>query len=344
MADRQGRFQWVVRLTRLWTVLAVVLLAIGFVAGTLQLVLMVRGGLARSATAFVVWGAGLVALPVAVLAVIILRGLLEAIVSNESGVQDVADHVKRLESLTEALHESSRRLVDLSQMSETAKSLLYRQRELEAMNELLHEFLIRQDYASAEEFANDIEKHLGYAGQVEKMRGEIAEARETTIDQKVDSALNRINRCIMAQDWAQALRQARRLLQLVPGNPKVAAVLQDIRDARAKHKRELLQAYGEAVRKSDIDRSIELLHQLDKYLSPQEAAALEESARGVFRAKMHNLGVRFAIRVTDEQWEEAIAIGQQIIEEYPNSRMAREVREKLDQLRALAEQKKAAGQ
>jgi outer membrane protein assembly factor BamD (BamD/ComL family) len=63
---------------------------------------------------------------------------------------------------------------------------------------------------------------------------------------------------------------------------------------------------------------------------------MEESARGVFRAKLHNLGVQFAICVTDQRWAEAIEVGEQIISEYPNTRMASEVRSKMDQLRARA--------
>ena len=107
--------------------------------------------------------------------------------------------------------------------------------------------------------------------------------------------------------------------------------------ARTGHKRSLLQAYGEAVRKNDVDKSIELLRELDRYLTPQEAAALEESVRGVFKAKLHNLGVQFAISVTDQQWADAVATGEEIIREFPNTRMAQEVREKMGLLRSRAQ-------
>ena len=68
-----------------------------------------------------------------------------------------------------------------------------------------------------------------------------------------------------------------------------------------------------------------------------------ESARGVFRAKLHNLGVQFAIRVTDQNWSEALVIGEQIMDEYPNTRMAQEVQEKqrLAEATSEVEEKKA---
>lgn len=227
-------------------------------------------------------------------------------------------------------------------MSDAGKSLVFRDREIEALNELIHEYVIRQDETKAEALVAQVEKRLGYADQVERMRSELAAARETTIDQKVDAAIQRINQFIEKQDWAQAMRHTRRLLAALPDNPKVAALPQLVRSARIKHKRGLLQDYGEAVKTGDIDRSIELIRELDKYLTPQEGAALQESARGVFRAKLHNLGVQFAIRVTEENWDEAISIGEQIINEYPNSRMAQEVRTKMETLRTLAAAKQDA--
>ena len=132
------------------------------------------------------------------------------------------------------------------------------------------------------------------------------------------------------------MREAQRILQAIPDNAKIAAMPQKIEAARIRHKRDLLQTYGELVRKNDIDGSIELLKQLDRYLSPQEAAALQDSARGIFRAKLHNIGVQFAIRVAEGQWAEAVASGEEIIQNYPNSRMAHEVRAKLDLLRQRA--------
>ncbi|MHC4352877.1 MAG: hypothetical protein ACYS0H_09160, partial [Planctomycetota bacterium] len=66
------------------------------------------------------------------------------------------------------------------------------------------------------------------------------------------------------------------------------------------------------------------------YLTPNEALALQEAARDVFRTKLHNLGVQFAIAVTEKQWGGALDIGQQIINDFPNSKMSEEIRGKLN--------------
>jgi len=92
-----------------------------------------------------------------------------------------------------------------------------------------------------------------------------------------------------------------------------------------------------SVQRNEVDRGIALLRQLDQYLTPNEAAALEESARGVFRAKLHNLGVQFSLAVTEHNWRDAIDAGKQIIDEFPNTRMAREVNERMHVLTKRAE-------
>ena len=105
---------------------------------------------------------------------------------------------------------------------------------------------------------------------------------------------------------------------------------------RDEHKKVLLSRWDEAVKKNQIDEGIEILQLLDNYLSPKEAAALEESARGVFRAKLSSLGVQFKMLVTEKKWGEALRIGKEIIDEFPNSRMAQEVRDKLGVLEGRA--------
>ena len=42
--------------------------------------------------------------------------------------------------------------------------------------------------------------------------------------------------------------------------------------------------------------------------------------------------------MTDQDWVSAIEVGKQIVQEYPNSRMAQEVRQKMDMLQNLAAQ------
>jgi hypothetical protein len=337
MAKSLDRFKWVTFVARVWGIGVLIVLGIILIAATTILTMSRDMGMG----VLVPWIAAAAVAVILVAGVLLVYGLAQTLVSNESEVRSVNDRMQRLESLTEALYDSSKRLVDLEQMSDAAKSLLFRQREIEAMFEMLHEEIINQRYDRATELANDVEKRFGYAQEVQLMRKEIAEAQKTTMDQKISSAIDRIHRLVSEHDWTQAIRQTRRLTQLMPDNAKINALPEMVRIAHAAHKRGLLEAYGEAVKAGDVDKSVQLLHELDKYLTPQEAAAYEESARGVLKARLHNLGVQFSIRVAEEQWADAAAIGETIMTESPNSKFAQEVRLKMDTLRSLAEQKSA---
>jgi len=267
---------------------------------------------------------------------LVAYGLARAMLVNEHAVVTAAGILRRIETVAQRQAESTGKLIDLVSLSDQAKSLIYRDRELEALREVFHEDLMRQDYKTAEALIDSLAEKFGYADEAVRLRQQLAESRKATLQEKIDTAIARIQKIIDNADWPRAVREAQRLVRLFPSNPKVASVPERIEAARTKRKRELLRAYGEAVKKNDVDRGIELLQELDGYLAPQEAEALAESARGVFKAKLHNLGVQFAICVTESRWAEAIATGEQIIGEFPNSRMSHEVRSKMDQLKARA--------
>ena len=250
--------------------------------------------------------------------------------------QEMEGRLGRLESLLEDMAKSARREADLAALSDQSKALLYRDREIEAFREAIHEDVMRQDYRSAAALIDTIEKRLGYVEEAARLREEVEAGRKATLQERINHAIARIEKHIEAKDWARATRESQRLAHLFPENSKIASLPEHIEGGRIHTKRDLLQAYGEAVRKNDVDRGIELLRELDHYLTPQEAAALEESARGVFRAKLHMLGVQFAIKVTESQWVEAVTVGEEIIREFPNTRMTQEVRQKMDSLKAKA--------
>ena len=334
MPEETGRFEWVPRVARIVFVGTAGLLAVALVATVAMAVLTLLGQ--SRADNSLLWVLLVVVELAALMWSIVLYGAIRLLAANELGAAGAADRIRRVETLLDETTKSIKELADLAPLSDQAKSLLFRDRELEALREAIHEDLIKQDYRTAEALVETIKSRLGYADEAARLREEIEHSRNATLEEKIDLAIGRIDSLCARGRWAQSVRESQRILRLFPDNPKVAALPDRIKKARNDHKRELLQAYGEAVRKNDIDRGIELLQELDMYLTPQEAGALAESARGVFKARLHNLGVQFAICVTDQRWRDAIAAGEAIIEEFPNSRFAQEVREKMELLQSRA--------
>jgi hypothetical protein len=334
MSEKIGRFDWVARISRVVFIGTVILLVTSLVATIAMAVLTL---LSPPGTANpLLWVLLVVVEAVALMWSAVLYGAVRMMVANQQAAAAAGARINRVETLLGDTYKSIKDLADLAPLSDQAKSLLFRDREMEALREAIHEDLIKQDYATAEALVDTIETRLGYADEVSRLREEIERSRVATVEEKIDQVVERIDRLCGEYKWANAIRESQRVLRLFPQKPKVTALPDRIKAARTQRKRELLQAYGEAVRKNDVDRGIELLQELDLYLTPQEGAALQESARGVFKARLHNLGVQFAICVTDQRWADAIEAGEGIIQEFPNSRFAQEVREKMDLLRSRA--------
>ena len=133
--------------------------------------------------------------------------------------------------------------------------------------------------------------------------------------------------------WAKASTQIEKLIRACPDSEKAKAMRQELLDKKEERKKILLTAWDDAVKRRATDRSLEILKELDQYLTPNEALALQEAARDVFKNKLHNLGVQFSLAVSGKQWAKAVEIGRQIIRDFPNSKMSEEIRERMNILK-----------
>ena len=82
--------------------------------------------------------------------------------------------------------------------------------------------------------------------------------------------------------------------------------------------------------------AMEMIQEMDHLLSEAESEQFMEVARGVIGKAKENLGVEFKLAIQDRAWDRASIVGQRIIDEFPNSRMAGEVRDHIDTIRERA--------
>ena len=141
---------------------------------------------------------------------------------------------------------------------------------------------------------------------------------------------------LQSHEWDRAQTGIDRLLQALPDSPQVLALQNHMQDLKDQHKQELRLAWDEAVRRSDTDRAIDVLKALDPYISSSEVQELQGSARNVFKEKLLQLGVQFRFAVKERRWSDALEVGLELVRDFPNARMANEVRESLDTLRERA--------
>ena len=275
--------------------------------------------------------------------VIMLMTLTPLILKIES---TITRQLEELRDVTEAMGKQIATLEAISEntrISEAAKALAHRDQELDALCTAIRDDFRSQKWEVALSLIDEMERRFGYKEEADRIREELDDARNSAIETKLQEAIEMIESHFQSHHWDRAQVEIDRLLNALPDNPKVLALIDQMKVLQDQHKRELRLAWDEAVRRNDTDRAIDVLRGLDQYLSPAEAQQLQDSARNVFKEKLLQMGVQFRFAVTEKRWSDALTVGLELIRDYPNARMAGEVREALDTLRERARAAAGAG-
>ncbi len=239
---------------------------------------------------------------------------------------------ERLQHLSVLLNQVSEQQL----ISERAKAIAFRESEREALRRAIREEMTRRDWDAALTLANEIERVFGYKQEADTFRKEIEAYRDGEVRRIVSEGMAMMEMHCSAEQWTLAMREAERLMGLFPTDAQSQSLADEVEARRQKFKRQLLESWTDAVTRHDIDSSIEILKRLDLYLTPQEAAAMQEPARQVFKDKLLMLGQQFTLAMKERRWQEAVRTGEAIVSEFPNSRMAVEVKDKMNLLRQRA--------
>ncbi len=266
-----------------------------------------------------------------------LKGLIDLALKIEGTTFRIYDSLRELQATQRTNQKNLEVIAENSQLSDEARAIAHRDRDRAALRLAINEEIIRGDMEAAYALVEQLEAQHGYRNEAARLRREVDLSRQQEHAYKVHEAVEQVRAKIEAMDWDRARRDMDRLLAAHPENSEVKELPKLFAAKRGEHKRRLLKDWDESVQRNEVDRGIAILKQLDQYLTRNEAAALEESARGVFRTKLHNLGLQFSFAVSEHNWRDALAVGRQIMEEFPNTRMAQEVRERIHVLSQRAE-------
>ncbi len=330
MQDVSSRYAGVHRLATVFMVFGLV----GAAALTGLGVMWIRGGEPPDVRAGV---ALLIAGGWTVLLVVLVRGLISLGVKANlhlyhihDAVLDLNDHLKTYDSKIEET-------VANSEISDAAKSIAHRVRERETLRAAIREEIALEDWDLAYALLDEEERRFGDTREASQLRAQVDEARRARMEEEVDQITHEIERHCEARHWDRAEARAGACQRRFPESEHVNRLPAMIEERRTAYKDQLLERWHEAVKRKDIDGGIDILREIDPYLSPAEAKQLEESARGVFHEKLMNMRVQLSLAVKERRWRDAVQVGESIIGEFPNSRMAQEVADSMDRLRARAD-------
>lgn len=268
-------------------------------------------------------GVLLLAVTVILAKVIQLAGLVE---NNNAKLERISEAQEKNRAVLEQIIRNLR-------LSELAKSIVFRDADTAAIREAVFDKLQSQDFSGAEELIDELATIGQYKLLAEQLRNQ-ARSFQTSGDQERENQLiANIDSLLDEYEWAKASVQIENLVKAFPDSERAKQMRQKLIDKKDERKKTLLNLWDDAVKRQATERSLQILRELDTYLTPNEGLALQEAARDVFRNKLHNIGVQFSLAVSGKQWHRALETGQQIIRDFPNSRMAQEIRERLDVLK-----------
>lgn len=221
-------------------------------------------------------------------------------------------------------------------LSDRGKAIAYRSKDREALRFAVQEDIARGDFEAARKLADEMELSFGNKQEADHFRAIIDDKRTEHLRKQIGEATAAVEKLIRAEQWPAAQREAEQVRVRFGDHELVRNLVGEVDNRRQQLKKQLLDGFHEAVHRRDTDAALELLKRLDPYLSSTEAEALQETARGVLKAKLEQLKEQFATAVHQGKWHEALRVGDAIVRDHPNTQMAREVREHMDTLRQRA--------
>jgi len=248
---------------------------------------------------------------------------------------------EKMDQALEALSRQQTLLLKISQgvrASDRAKEIIFRDSEQIEIGEAFLGKLHQHDFDAAMSILEPMAGQARYKELEARLRQMAEKYRTATEEGRITQIINHIHSLLDQHLWAPAAAQIEHLLTLFSFSERARQMPAKLQEKKNQYKRKLLSDWDKAVRNKETDRSLEILKELDMYLTPAEALALQESASSVFRTKLHNLGVEFQVAVTEKNWVSALQAARHIVNQFPNSRMASEIRSKMDILQDLARQ------
>jgi hypothetical protein len=276
--------------------------------------------LLRAVSIYLLWAAGVTAIFAVLQMLLNVARLLKL---NSEKMENTIEMLSRQNNLLAQVAQAAR-------LSDTAKEIVFHDTEQIELGEAVLTKLHQHDFDASIALIDSLAKQPKYTEMASRLKRTAEKYRSATEEGRVNQIISHIENLFDQKLWIQAAAQTDNLIKTFPYSEKAKTMPVRLRERKDRQKRELLAAWDLAVREKNTDRSLEILKELDLYLTPNEALALRESASSVFRTKLHNLGVDFSFAVTEQDWKKAYETGRIIVQDFPNSRMAAEIRSRMD--------------
>jgi hypothetical protein len=262
------------------------------------------------------------------IAVMVAGCILSSALSNESGSPDQDPPWEKL--------------MDSLQMSENAKRVLFRDRELELLRITVQNDIERGEFHSALVLCDQMATVFGAVEEAEQLRTNVNSIIHDSHEGRIREEIGKLQQTLENCNWVQAYQDAAKLRRLFPDSPLLHGIEQRISNVRTEYRHRLEDRFLDAAKSDDIEQAMSLLRELDGYLTPDEARRFRATADSVITTYRESLGARFKMSVSDHRWKQAIEFGDEITRQFPNTKMAQEVLEMMETIQERSSEEEAS--
>lgn len=256
---------------------------------------------------------------------IVLTGWCMTAALQSTNTTESSDDGSKLDAILEAM-----------QMSENAKRILFRDRELLLLRETVQTDIAKSDFHAALVLCDQMANVFGAVEEAEEMRTRVQEIIHQHHEERIRDEMLQLTAYIEKQQWVEAYQFSARMRRLYPESPLLHELEQKIADARMQYRHKVEDAFLRAAKNEEVESAMVLLRELDGYLTPEEARKFRDAATSVITQFRDSLSTRFKMAVRDRRWQDAIGFGEEITLQFPNTKMAEEVSEIIKTIRIRA--------
>ena len=233
-------------------------------------------------------------------------------------------------------------LMDSLQMSENAKRVLFRDRELELFRKTVQDDIERGEFHSALMLCDQMATVFGAVEEAEQLRTSVNAIIHKNHEGRIREEIGKLQQTLEKCNWVQAYQDAAKLRRLFPDSPLLHGIEQGISNVRTEYRHRLEDRFLDSAKRDDIEQAMVLLRELDGYLTPDEARRFRDTADNVITTYRESLGARFKMAVSDHRWKQAIEFGDEITRQFPNTKMAQEVFEMIETIKARSSEEETS--
>jgi len=221
-------------------------------------------------------------------------------------------------------------ILEAMQMSENAKRILFRDRELQLLRKTVQDDIAQGDFHAALVLCDQMANVFGAVEEAEQMRTQVQQIIHRHHEDRIRNEMKQLDTLLKTHKWVEAYQYAARLRRLFPESPLLHGLEQAIADARTEYGRNIEVSFLQAANNDDIDSAMALLRELDAYLTPEDARKYKDIASTVVTTYRESLGAKFKMAMSDHRWQDAIEFGEELTRHFPNTKMAEEAHDMLE--------------